>query len=51
MTNGKIRKHHVVLRLTQDENSQAENPGQLSEETKEEYLTRISKEIHKRGSK
>ncbi len=48
MTNGKIIKHHVVLRLTQYEINKLRILAACAEETKEGYLTRVVKEHMKR---
>ncbi len=51
MTNGKIIKHHVILRLTQYEIAKLRILAACAEETKEGYLTRIVKEYMKKESK
>lgn len=47
MTNGKIIRHHVVLRLTRDEICKLRILAACAEETKEEYLTRIIRKYMK----
>ena len=51
MTNGKTIRHHVILRLTRYEINKLRILAACSEETKEEYLTRIVREYIKEDSK